>query len=502
MTANIDSNQRMAADGASGSKKNLASGAGLAAAPDDLTWQPAWRIREMIENREVTPSEVTDHFLERIAKLEPTLHAFDTLDASGAREQAAVATKAVEDGAPLGPLHGIPVAIMDVHSVKGFRNGLRGIECARYDEIAAERLRNAGAIIFGTTATYNWPVAEGPRNPWDITRDPGNSSRGSAVAVAAGMVPLAIGQDGAGSTRLPAAWSGCLGLSTTRGLVPHVDYETKSQKITANTGPMARNARDCAMMLQVIAGLDGSDLLSTQVDTPDYAADLEDGVDGMRIAWTDDFGWSKIYWLPDSAAIVDHVKRATFGLTQSGAQVEQIDETWEAPWPTMETLINSNPVTSTPDSGFQPELGQQNFEEFWGKPQTQAPEPISGNWPKDVDEVEIYRFASESRARMVETLEDVLRRYKVLVSATVPMEPRPFVEWGYFGRGFTFTTYAAHTTMMNLLGYPAISVPCGLHNGLPVGLQIIGRQGQEDVLLRVAHAVQKLYPMPLPPAAI
>lgn len=474
----------------------------LGADTNRLTWTPAWRIREMIAQREVSPTEVTEHFLDRIAKLEPTLHAFDTLDAEGARAQAAAATRDIEEGRPLGALHGLPVAIMDVHSVKGFRNGLMENPCARYDEIAAERLRKAGAIIFGTTATYNWPTEAGPRNPWDLERDPGNSSRGSAVAVAAGMVPFAIGQDAAGSTRLPAAWSGCIGLSTTRGLVPHVDYESKSLKITANAGPMACNARDCALMLQVIAGRDGRDFLSVQADVPDYFAHLDAGIDGMRIAWTDDFGWSKVYWLPESAEIVAFAKQAAFGLVEIGAAVEQIADAWEPAWPTMEELIVSNPVTGTSNSGFQPEAGQRRFEEVWGRPQTHALEPLKVGWADETDPAERYRLASESRARMAEALENVLARYEVLVSVTTPMEPRPFREWGYFGRGFTLTSYAAHTAMLNLLGYPAISVPCGLLNGLPVAMQIIARQGREDLLLRVAAAVEKMYPLPHPPHAV
>ncbi|PNP96840.1 hypothetical protein A8G00_22815 [Sphingobium sp. SA916] len=467
-----------------------------------MTWQPAWRIRELIARRIVTPTEVTEHFLERIAKLEPKLHAFDTLDVEGAREQARAATRAVESGATLGPLHGIPIAIMDTVAVKGFRIALLGISASRYDEIATERVRAAGAIIFGTTATYAWPVREGPRNPWDLNRDPGNSSRGSAVAVAAGMVPLAIGQDAAGSTRLPAAWSGCMGLATTRGLVPHISYEFPSLKTTGNTGPMARNARDCAMMLQAMAGRDGRDMLSTQSDVPDYSAHIEDGIANMPIAWTDDFGWSQAYWQPESAQIVELVRNAAFGLTQAGAKVEQIRDTWGDPRPVTVALGKFLPPSSRTQPPFDPEAGQRKFEEVWGKPQTRAPASLAADWPANLDPIDEYRAVAERRARMIDSLERVLGTHKVLISATTVMEPRPFNEWGYFGREFIFTSYTAHTSMMNLIGYPAISVPCGLRNGLPVGMQIIARQGQEDLLLRVAEAVQKLYPTPHPPSAI
>lgn len=464
------------------------------------TWQPAWRLREMIGEKKISPTQVIEHFLARIAELEPTLHAFDTLDAEGAMEQAAAATRAVEEGAELGPLHGIPVAIMDVHSVKGFRNGLLGRDAVNYDEIAVERIRKAGGIIIGTTATYNWSVDEKPRNPWNLELDPGNSSRGSAIAVVAGMVPLAIGMDGAGSTRLPAAWSGCIGLNTSKGLVPYVDYDSPSFRSTSTAGPMARDARDCALLLQVIAGPDGRDFQALQLPVPDYTAHIDDGVKDMDIAWTDDFGWSKAYWLPDSAGVVEFVKNAAFGMARSGAHVEQIADVWDEPMPIFNLLSKHLPGINPVAPGFDPEAGQKRLDEAWGVPETETPSPLPQLWPDNLSPSEEYRLASEKRAQMIDTLEKVLAKHQVLISATSPMEARTHKEWGYFGRGFVFTTYSAHTAMLNVIGYPAISVPCGLLNGLPVGMQIIARPGQEDLLLRVAEAVQKLYPIPHPPS--
>ncbi|PNP97985.1 hypothetical protein A8G00_21215 [Sphingobium sp. SA916] len=463
-----------------------------------LTWMPAWQIRALIGERKVTPTQVLEHFLARIAALEPTLHAFDVLDVEGARTQAAAATRAVEDGAELGLLHGIPIGIMDICFVKGIANGLLGRQSPAYDEIGVERIRQAGAIIVGTTATYNWPVREGPRNPWNPALDPGNSSRGSAVVVASAMLPLAVGMDGAGSTRTPAAWSGCLGLATTRGLIPYVDYEQPAFRTTSNMGPMARNARDCGLLLQVMAGRDGRDIISTQFDIPDYAANVDDGVEGMDIAWTDDFGWSKVYWLPESAEIVAFVKAAAFGLAESGAKVAQIDDAWEEPMPIFQLLSKHLPGMNPVSAGFDPVAGQTRFEEVWGPPETQAPPLTPPSCPPDLSPAEEYRFAAERRAHMVDTLERVLAKYKVIISATTLLEPRPFQEWGYFGREFAFTSYLAHTAMMNVTGYPAISVPCGLRNGLPVGMQIIGRQGEEDLLLQVARAVEQRYPLPHP----
>jgi amidase/aspartyl-tRNA(Asn)/glutamyl-tRNA(Gln) amidotransferase subunit A len=224
---------------------------------EDLTWEPAWRLRERIGAKEISPSEVTEHFLGRIEEHDPTLHAFRVLNADGAREQAARADKAVLDGDELGPLHGIPLSVKEHVAVAGFPLLGSGYpeKVSTRDSLGVERLRDAGAIVFGTnTMMYTNGLrtdAEGKmvmafdwdreaRNPWDPTRVPGWSSSGGAAATAAGLIPLAIGTDGGGSTRLPAAYSGVVGLHPTTNLIPWVDYETPQvSPMMMSMGPMA-----------------------------------------------------------------------------------------------------------------------------------------------------------------------------------------------------------------------------------------------------------------------
>ncbi|MEV5848408.1 amidase [Streptomyces sp. NPDC051985] len=466
----------------------------------DLTWLPAWRIRELIGAGEISPVDVTEHFLARIAEVDPRLHAFDTVDADGAREQAAAAERAIRDGVELGPLHGVPVAVMDGINVKGYRNKLWETDSSQYDSLCVERVRAAGAIVVGTTATYYWEPLDRPRNPWDPTKDCGNSSRGSAVAVAAGMVPLALGMDGAGSTRLPAAWSGVVGVHPSRGLVPHTDYEHPTMVLTQTVGPMARDTRDCALALRVLAGPDGRDFVSVQQDPPDYLAHLDDGVDGLRVAWTDDYGWSRSQWVEETPALTDFARRAAFGLAGLGAEVAETKEVWEDPRPAMFMLGSVFSAMGYVPPASPEELAARaaKVDEAWGWHSDAPPLDLPEQAPTTSED---YRTASESRGRNWARFRKLFDSHDVLLSTTTPMLPRPLAEWGLAGRDYTMTTYSAHTAMFNLLGLPAVSVPCGFLDGLPVGLQIAALPGREDTILRVAQAVQRICPIAERPAS-
>lgn len=220
---------------------------------EDLTWLPAWRIAALVAAREVSPIEVTQHFLDRIEKLDSTLHAFAHLDAAGALEQAKRAEDDVANGETLGTLHGVPFAVMEMTRVKGMPSIPWGSESCSADDLVVERLRAAGAIVVGTTNSYYFKPEDRPRNPWNLDRDTGNSSRGSAAAVSGGLLPFTLAQDGAGSTRLPAAWNGLLGLHPSRGLIPHINYEKPGLLFGVSVGPITRDARDAAVITQAIA---------------------------------------------------------------------------------------------------------------------------------------------------------------------------------------------------------------------------------------------------------
>jgi aspartyl-tRNA(Asn)/glutamyl-tRNA(Gln) amidotransferase subunit A len=455
---------------------------------DELTWMPASEIRALIGKGEVSPVEVTDHFLGRIEELDPVLHTFRSLDADGAREQAKRAETAVRNGDELGTLHGIPVSVKEHIAVAG--HPLMGAgypePISTRDALGVQRLRDAGAIMFGTntmmytnglgqdadgrmTMGFDWDAEA--KNPWDTGRVPGWSSSGGAAATVAGLIPLAIGTDGGGSTRLPAAYSGVFGLHPTTTLIPWADYETPQvSPMMMSMGPLARHVRDAAIALQAMAGPDGRDATCLQTEPPDYLAAIDGGVDGMRFAWTDDFGFTDMYAQEESPRVIAAVRDAAQQLTGIGAKVEATDEVWEDFFPGF--------ITSTflyPTGGARP------------------PRPTPEAWAHGLD----------SRKRNYDKFRAVLGEHDLLLSATTQLLPRTFEEWSdaWTTGGSKFTphgvfapVYTSHTHMFNWLGFPAASVPCGFVDGLPVGLQLIGLPGSEATIFRVANAYQQAFP--------
>ena len=287
--------------------------------PDDLTWAPAWTIRELIAKKEVSPVEVTNHFLARAEEHDSVLRTFATLDLEGARNQAREAEKAVQRGDDLGSLHGIPVSVKEHIAVAGLPAFMHpeGVTYER-DALGVERLRQAGAIITGTNtmmgtgggvpigddARYNWDAEA--RNPWDPARVPGWSSSGGAAAAAARLMPITIGSDGGGSTRLPAAYCGVVGVHPTPNIVPTVNYEIPMlASQTSSIGPIARDVVDAALALQAMMGPDGRDYCCREEDPPDCVSGLDAGVEGMRLAWTADYGFTEIYAQAESAQVIE-----------------------------------------------------------------------------------------------------------------------------------------------------------------------------------------------------
>lgn len=462
---------------------------------EDLTWMPAWRIRELIGAREVSCLEVTEHFLGRIEKLNPTLHAFAEVDAAGALEQAERADKSVTDGDDVGPLHGIPTSVKSHIRVKGL--GLTQFSqstVSPFDDIAVERLRKAGAVIVGTNTMmgagstaggdpdnpgvfrpFNWEAEA--LSPWDTGRVPGWSSSGGAASAVAGLLPFTIGSDGGGSTRLPAAYSGVVGLHTSRGLVPHVDYEKPTMMLTASYGPLARNVRDAAIVTRAIGGPDGRDYVCIQTDTPDCVASLESGVEGMRLAWTDNFGFAARYASDESDRLIELARNSAQGLATLGATVEPTDEVWED----------------------RAELGTVRW-----TVEPAAYEAMVGTnlTPLQALDPDLYREQAESRARNWEKFRVLFGDHDAILSVTAQRVAPTIEEWDAawttdgpkFPGGSFAPAYCSHTMMFNWLGFPAVSVPCGFVDGLPVGLQIAAWPGREDVVLRIANAFQQAFP--------
>src|SRR6516165_6549644 len=259
---------------------------------DDLCWLPAWRLEELIRAKEVSPVDVTRHVLDRIDRLDGTLHAFITVMPKEALAAARRAEDAIRLGDELGPLHGLPVSMKDSLWTQGMRttDGSRIYQdfVPEEDSIAAERIRAAGGIIFGKTnlpefalfrRTMNLLVPE-CLNPWDIRRTSGGSSGGAAVATAAGLGPIAIGTDGGGSIRIPSSWNGVFGLLPSRGRIPGFGH--MGATFGSGIGPITRDVRDAAIVVEALSGPDRRWPGAIQGRIPDFVAGLDEGVRGMR----------------------------------------------------------------------------------------------------------------------------------------------------------------------------------------------------------------------------
>jgi aspartyl-tRNA(Asn)/glutamyl-tRNA(Gln) amidotransferase subunit A len=445
---------------------------------DDLTWLPAWQIREMIARSEVTALEVIDHFLARIEELDPALRAFRHVDAAGARQQAKEADQAVQRGEELGPLHGIPISVKEHIAVAGMpvlRLGVPGPDkIARFDDLGIARLRTAGAIIVGTNTMmgtqapqpgqYNWDCEA--RNPWDTSRVPGWSSSGGAVTAASRLLPIAIGSDGGGSTRLPGAYSGVVGVHPSAGLVPSYNPAVPMRMNPTGTyGPLARHVADAAITLQAMAGPDGRDFDCTQAAPADYLAHLGDGIEGMRLAWTDDYGFASMYAFEESPRVIAAIRETTLPTVQDlGATVGLTDQSWEDFYP---GLMSTGFLFSPLGAGTE--------------------RPDRKQWVAGM----------ELRGRNWERFRTVFSHHDLLLSPTSQLLAPTIEDWAArwngngpvpFPHGAFAPHYTSHTHMFNWLGFPAVNVPSGFVDGLPIGLQVVGWPGSEHTIFRFAQA--------------
>ena len=456
----------------------LTSAAGQAG--DDLSWLPAWRIRDLVAAREISPVEVTEHCIARIEALEPEFHAFRMTDHAAARAQAMEAEQSILRGDEPGPMHGVPVCLKEHIPVAGLHwHDLKTYEktVTTRDGIEAERLRRAGAVIMGVTVAGLTASEFGdsdrqPLNAWNRGRICGDSSSGSACAVAAGLTPVSVAIDGLGSTRLPASYSGLVGLLPTRGRVPTLTWNEFSSHLLAASGPLARDVRDAALLLSVLAGPDPRDFNALPDAAPDVLGRLDDGVDGMRLLWTDDFGYAAPYAFEESGEVIATVRTAAEGLRGAGAVIEPMGKAFDDPTRWCNAALASDRAMFS---------------------YTRLPD-------------ETIIRAREVRGEVAGALDTLLRDADFIISPTSQHIAPTLGEWhGYWAQTVDgkpsghMATYTALTGFMNLIGWPALSIPAGLVRGMPVGLQIIGKPNSEPCMLRLAQAFSRLTDIGRPP---
>lgn len=457
---------------------------------EDLCYTSALDLSRLLEAGELSPLELLDAVLERIHALNPSLNAFCTLTENQARADAQAATKALARGERLSPLHGIPVSIKDLILTQGVPT-MRGShifanDVPDFDAPLVTRLKEAGAVILGktTSSEFGWkglsdcPLTGATHNPWAHGMTAGGSSAGAASAVAAGLGPLGQGTDGAGSIRIPAAFCGIYGLKPTFGRVPIHPFSNGDY--TTHAGPMTRTVTDAALMLQVMAGAHELDHTSLTDAPEDYAARLAEGVRGLRIAYSPDLGRLRVD--EDVAQRVAQAAQAFEGL---GCDVEQVTPQWPDPTDMSRGMWNSH---------FAGQYAQ--FLPEW----EDRLDPGLVASIRDGMKYGLVEYI-QLRGRKYQYIEAVVRffqDYDLLLtpSLSVPAFPVgqlnpdhwPQHEWDWMD-------WASFSYPFNFSGNPAATVPAGFTAaGLPVGLQIVGRRGEDLTVLQASAAFEQAHP--------
>lgn len=457
----------------------------------DLCFMPATELADAIRAKMVSPSEVTATVLERIAALEPRLNAFAHLAAEQAMAAAEAADAAVMKGAPLGPLHGVPVTIKDHEAVSGmpveYGTYLRKGDIATEDSVLVARLRQAGAIILGKTTTpeFGWKgVSEGPltgitHNPWKHGMNAGASSAGAGVGAAAGYGPLHQGSDGAGSIRMPAHFCGVFGLKPSYGRVPQSPMAASDY--TVHLGPLTRTVADAALMLKVIAGPHPEDQSSLEAQPADYPRLLGRARRAPRIAFSPDLGHARV-----DPEVADLVAKAVAAFeSELGHAVEAVKTPWGPKGPALARFFW--PAHFSRHADRVPEMRDRMDPGFVacieaGSHITMA-DYQKMRLVKYAYCAEIHRFFGDWDFLLTPAVSVAAFPAERLQPAHWPQHPWDWMSWAEFSYPF------------NLSQNPAASVPCGFTaEGLPVGLQIVGRRFDDLGVLQMAAAFETVRP--------
>jgi Asp-tRNA(Asn)/Glu-tRNA(Gln) amidotransferase A subunit family amidase len=457
----------------------------------ELAFTPAVQLAPMIAERRVSPVEVVSNALTRIGEVNPKLNCFCFVWHDEALEAADAAAQAVARGDTLGPLHGIPVALKDTTPTAGHRTTLGSYTHEHWiperDAYIVGALRRAGAIVVGKTTTPEFahtlltdsPLWGVTRNPWNLERTPGGSSGGSAAAVAAGCVPLAEGTDMGGSVRIPAAWCGIVGLKPGLGRIP-MDTLPGLFDLMSHHGPLARTVDDARLFLQVTQGPDDADILSVPCPL-DLHAPIPAAVEGMRLALSIDLG----LWVVEPA-IEAAVRAAATALRAAGATVEEVEVT-----------VTRDDETAWVDlwGVFMATYYGHLVDEYRSKMDPEVLKLIErGNSLSAVHIKRLELLRTDLWRRMAK----VLASYDALLCPSMATGPSPAAKADQRHVHFDDDRYHGSdmTGVFNLIApCPAMSVPCGWDgDGMPIGLQVVGRRWREDSVLRIGRAVEVALP--------
>lgn len=463
---------------------------------------------EKIREKEATAEERVLSVFERTHRVEDRVRAFVTLVEEEALRKAREIDEKASKGKPLGRLAGVPVAVKDAICTKGIRTtcSSRMLEnfVPPYDADVIEKIKREDAVIIGkanmdefamgssTETSYFGPT----HNPWDLSRVPGGSSGGSAAAIVADETALAFGSDTGGSIRCPASYCSVVGIKPTYGLVSRyglIAYGNSLEQI----GPMARNVYDCALFLSVIAGYDPKDSTSVKVAPKDYTRFLRSDVEGFNIGVPTEF-----FGEGTSESIERQVRRAVQKLEELGASCE------ETSLPTLEYALATYYIVAMSEAS-------SNLARYDGLRYGYRIDRDDADWSTVYSKNRQIGFGAEVRRRIIlgtyalsagyydkyylkalqirtlirQDFEKVFKEFDVLIGPTMPVPPFKIGE--KIQDPLTLYMCDVDTVSANLAGLPAISIPCGFTDDLPVGMQILAPPLREDLLLQVAYAFEQ-----------
>ena len=455
-----------------------------------LTRKSAGELVALVKSREITPVEILDAHLSAIDRINPKLNAIVTLVADQAREAAVKAGDAVMRGDTIGLLHGLPVGIKDITPTAGIRTTFGSPLFKDYvptqDAEAVRRLKAAGAIVLAKTNTPEFAAGANTfnevfgvtRNPWNTALSPAGSSGGSAAAVASGMLPLAQGTDFGCSIRMPAAFCGIVGIRPTPGLTPNYPMPLAWDPGQVH-GPLARSAKDAALMLDALVGFSKLSPISVAPPWQSALAIVEAGGDAksLRVAYVSDIAGIGV-----DTEIDGICRKAALALKNAGATVDEISfdasegkvpyQAWRGLWMVGQQLANI----------YQLESFGANL-----KGNVKAGLKVT---PMD------FAVAEKARAALFQKFRELFERYDLVLTPASPVKQFP-VEQNFpteiNGKKLeNYTDWIASSFLITLMSLPAGSAPAGLTSeGLPVGMQIIGPRFEEPLILRVADIVHK-----------
>jgi len=453
---------------------------------EDLGFVPATDLAELIRTKKLSPVEYMQALLARIEAHDPKVNAFACLAPDRAMDAARAAEAKLMSGGRIGRLHGVPVTIKDLAITKDMPTQFGSLimqgNQPNEDTPVVPRLKGEGAIILGktTTSEFGWsgvshsPLTGITHNPWKFGYNAGASSAGAGAAAAAGFGPLHQGSDGAGSIRMPAHFCGVFGLKPSFGRVPY--YPVGTADMTAHMGPLTRTVADSALFLEVMAGPHPLDYTTLEAGPAAYHARLHEGIKGKRAAYSPDLGHARV-----DPEVADLVREAAHRFNELGAAVEEVPTPWAAPGPDLIRFFWSAHMTR-----LKPYL------DAWQS--RMDPGLVACIKASDAVSVAAYQAARERKMPYVANIHRWFEDWDFLLTPAVSVAAFPagkLMPDHWPRHDWEWLSWAEFSYPFNMSWNPAASVPCGFTaEGLPVGLQIVGKPRGDVSVLQLAYRYQ------------